>query len=272
MKEKIIPVVSIVVGLIAFFLTAQYFRSRLAEIERQRAALMAGMRQIKVFVATRDIPGGTTIAASDVRPDMIPEISAPDDVVLEKEGLQLLGKKTLYPISAKKPIQWSNIEGELPPPEGLSSSVHPGMRAVSIPVSGASAVSGMIAPNDRVDVLGTFTVQRPNGEMETETRTLLQDVTVLATGQTLAKQMTLRGRSQPRSSGYNSVTLEVTPREAEFLVFAQQMQGRLTLTLRHPSDVSYESNLPEVNMKYVDDKVQEMNQYRQQKIRRKTGL
>ena len=98
------------------------------------------------------------------------------------------------------------------------------MRAVSIPVSGAAGVSGMVRPNDCVDVLGSFVLPSSTGstdpsEMEMVTLTVLQNVTVLAIGSDT--QRTISDRKN--NSGYSSVTLQVTPREAEVLVFAQQM-------------------------------------------------
>ena len=152
--------------------------------------------------------------------------------------------------------------------------IQPGLRAVSIAVSGANSVSGMVEPNDRVDVLGTYSFPSKTsaGEMETVTLTLLQDVTVLATGQNLAKQEFMRNRNAMRSTSYSTVTLEVKPREAEFLVFAQQAQGRLTLVLRNSADSTYETTLPEINFKYLETKLPEMNLERQQKIRRKPGI
>ena len=73
------------------------------------------------------------------------------------------------------------------------------------------------------------------------------------------------------SSGYNTVTVEVTPREAELLVFVENMRGHLTLALRNPEDVSYEKNLPEVNFDMLERELPELNSYRQMILRHKNG-
>ena len=73
-----------------------------------------------------------------------------------------------------------------------------------------------------------------------------------------------------RAGGYTTVTLEVTPRETELLVFAQQLQGRLTLSLRNPSDVSFEKDLPSVDFNRLEESLPDLNQYRQRNIRHKT--
>ena len=139
-------------------------------------------------------------------------------------------------------------------------------------ISGASGVSGMVQPTDRIDVLGTFSFpsKRVPGEMETVTLTILQDVTVLATGQRLAKQNVYRRSG--RDTSYSTVTVEVTPREGELLVFAQQIKGRLALALRNPSDVSFESDLPEINFEHLESKLPELNLFRQRNIRHKRDL
>jgi pilus assembly protein CpaB len=193
--------------------------------------------------------------------------AVPETAVTKKDGKRLLGKKTLYKLKANDPVLWTDIEGG-DVRSGLAGIVGRKMRAISLSVSGAAAVSSMIRPTDRVDVLGTFSFPSKTvpGEMETVTLTVLQDVTVLATGQTTAKQISLRSS---RRTSYSTVTLETTPREAELLVFAQQIKGRLTLSLRNPTDGSFETDLPIINFDHLESKLPELNLYRQTEIRDK---
>ena len=102
---------------------------------------------------------------------------------------------------------------------------------------------------------------------------VLQDVSVIACGNQLAQSFA--GKSEvARSGGYNMVTLEVTPREAELLTFIQHMRGlgQLTLSLRHPDDVSFEKDLPEIDFKRLEGALPDLNLHRQRVIRRKTTL
>ena len=273
MKHKIIPILSILVGILAFFLSYRYLQARLAELARKEKELYEGARAIRVAAAAHDLPGGTTIKSGDVGALKVFKRSVGEQVVTPDQVEMIYGKKTLFTIKAKEPILWSYIEGGTPAGLGLAPIVKPGMRAISLSVGGAAAVTCMVEPNDRIDVLGTFSFpsQTVPGEMETVTLTVLQDVTVLATGRKLAKQA-LSDREDRRSRGYNTVTLEVTPREAELLVFAQQMKGRLTLSLRNPNDVSFEKNLPVINFEHLENKLPELNLYRQQNIRHKRKL
>jgi Flp pilus assembly protein CpaB len=92
-------------------------------------------------------------------------------------------------------------------------------------------------------------------------------VLVLATGKTTAK--TVQGDGFGSSPGnYSTVTLEVSPREAEMLAFAEQIRGRLSLSLRNRSDVSYEKELPKVDFAKIREEIESLNLKRQQKVAR----
>ena len=270
MNQKLIPIVSVAVGLLAFLLTYQYLRAKEREVEDIKRKIYESTRKVEVAGAARDIPAATVVAAEDLKLIEIEEWSAPDQVVRRAEGAMILGRKTRFQIKSGKPILWSDIEGGEMASQGLAPMVKPGLRALSLSVGGAAAVSGMVEPNDHIDVLGTFTLpsQTTPGEMESVTLTVLQDVTVLATGQQLAKQLSGARRTN-RDTGYSTVTLEVTPREAELLVFAQQARGKLTLSLRNPVDISFEKDLPSVDFKKLQTELPDLNLYRQKNIRMK---
>ena len=274
MKKNIVPIVSIVVGIVAFFLTLNYIRSREAEIEALKQEIYAGAQQIRVMAAARDIPSGTVIRADDLGTITVFSSNVGNLAVLPADGEMLIGKRTVFSIKAREPVMWSHIEGGMVAERGLSAIINPGLRAISLAVSGPAAVSGMLQPNDRVDILGTFTFPAKDhpGEMESVTLTVLQDVTVLATGQQTAHQRAAARDFGGRAAGYSSVTVEVTPREAEVLTFAQQLKGSLTLSLRNPGDVSFERNLPDVNFKHIEEKLPELNERRQREIRHKRNI
>ncbi|MDD4872563.1 MAG: Flp pilus assembly protein CpaB [Kiritimatiellae bacterium] len=273
MKQKIIPIISIVVGLLAFWLTGSYLRSQRDALEKERQKMYAGAKRVDIVVASSDIPSQTAIRKEDLGLDNVLESTVPPDVVTTDDAQQILGKKVIFAVGRNRAILWSNIEGaDRSADLSLAAIVSPRMRAISLPISGSAAVSSLILPNDRIDILGTFSFpsKKVPGQMETVTLTVLQDVTVLATGQTIAKQSNLRRRHMAGSASYNSITVEVTPREAELLVFAQQMKGSLMLSLRNPTDVSFEKDLPEVNFQQIQTSLPELNQYRQKVIRHST--
>jgi pilus assembly protein CpaB len=270
MKEKIIPIVSLLIGILAFMLTFNYLKSEQKKLKEIEANIYKNAQKVRVMAAANDIPAGTVIKSKDLGTLFVYKSSVGNQVVIPEDGKMLIGKKTLYRINAKEPIFWSHIDGGLAAAHGLAMIIKPGMRAISLAVSGAEAVSGMIQPNDRIDILGTFPFpsKEIEGEMETVTLTLLQDVSVLAAGQKLANQAATRSNR----AGYSSITVEVTPREAELLVFAQQMKGRITLSLRNMGDVSFEQDLPEVNFEHLQNALPDLNLFRQKNIRHKRNI
>ena len=85
---------------------------------------------------------------------------------------------------------------------GLGPMIPPGMRAVSVRVNDVVGVAGFVLPGMRVDVLVTG---KPPIAPDTETQTVLQNITVLSAGQTIQTD----GKSQPIVAPV--VTLLVNP-------------------------------------------------------------
>jgi pilus assembly protein CpaB len=266
MKDRIIPIVSVIVGVLAFLLTIQYIRGKEAKLRAERAELYKGAEKVSVVVADDVVPQGTVLKLTDLATMEVYKSGLRGDVITKAQAKLLVGRKTAFPLERRKPISWSDIEGGSPKLGSLSRIIQHGMRAVSLSIGGASGVSGMLRPGDRIDLLGTFSFPAPGaaGEMESVTLTVLQDVTLLATGQQLASDM---GRTTSRNSGgYNTITLEVTAEEAEVLVFAQNLKGRLYASLRNNADNQWKDKLPEVNFKYIEDELPAMNRRRQTQI------
>ena len=269
MKQKIILIASVAIGLLAAFLTHSYLLAKDREVAKWKADFERRHTKIDVICAKHDLPSGTVLTREDIGVISIFESAYREHVVKADDGLALIGRKTLNPLKGSNVIFWSDIAGGDPTAGGLSRDVKQKMRAISINVSGSGSVSGMVKPNDHVDVLGTFSFpsKKVEGEMELVTLTMLQDVLVLATGRETAKSQLLSSRRTAAS--YNMVTLEVTPREAEMLVFTEQIKGRISLALRNPDDVYFEKSLPRVDFQMIQSEIEKLNTYRQQQLLRK---
>jgi len=269
MKAKTILIVSVLAGLLAFWLTHRYLAG-----ERDR--LQAGVQRVKVIVAQSDLPAGATLRAEDLALKSVDRGAVGGQAVLPEETDLILGKKLRFGLRRFDPLLWAYVDAPERLRGGLAPAIQPGLRAVSLAIGGDAAVSGLVQPNDRVDILGTFTFPARNrpGQMETVTLTVLQDVSVLATGQRLARGEVFGGAAEGArgGAGYSMVTFEVTPREAELLVFAQALRGNLTMTLRHPDDPSFERTLPEVNFDVLEQSLPELNLFRQRNLRHKREL
>lgn len=266
MKQKVILIVAVIVGILAFALTHRY-------LQAERDRLYAGAEKIKTIVATVDLPAGTVLKVEDLGQLSVYKSAVGGQAVLPDDLNTILGKKLRTPVRRNDPLLWVHVDIPERLRGGLATTIKTGLRAISLAISGEAAVSGLVQPNDRVDILGTFTMPSRTavGQMEVVTFTILQDVSILATGQRMAK--TESGGAfgtDARVSAFSSVTVEVTPREAEQLVFTESMKGKMTLALRNPEDVGFEKDLPEVNFKYMEEKLKELNLLRQKEIRHKT--
>jgi len=269
MKQKLILIISVVIGLLAAVLTRSYLAAKDREVLRWKAEFDRKHAKIDVVGVKKDLPSGTVLTKDDIGSIKVFENAYRGHIVRTEDYLSLINRKTVRPLQANAVIFWSDIEGGEPGSRGLAGDIKQRMRAISVNVSGAASVSGMVKPNDHVDVLGTFSFpsKSAQGEMELVTMTVLQDVLVLATGKETAKTELI---ADPRAaSAYSMVTLEVTPREAEMLVFAEQIKGRISLALRNPDDVYFEKTLPRVDFQMIQAEIESLNTFRQQQILRK---
>lgn len=259
MKNKLIFLVAILIGGLAFMLNWQY-------LSKERAALYAGAEKVKIIVAQRDLPASTVLTIDDLALNDVFASNVGRDAFFETDLDSLLGKKMKYSARRGDPLRWSQVDMPRRTKTGLSHTIEKGKRAISLSIAGAPAVSGLVQPNDNVDIVGTFTFpSRTNPKnVESVTLTLMQNVTVIATGAQIAGQSSNGRGSQ---GGYSMVTFEVSPREAEVLIFAQQTRGQLYLTLRNPDDIYYEEELPSVNFELIETMLLDLNAQRQQEIR-----
>ena len=261
MKREIVLVASLAAGVLAAVLTRVYLSAKDAEVQGLKNAINAKYGTMDVLCFDKEVPSGTVLAKSDLGLKTVPAIGLRGQA-LELEDLgSALGRKTLLGHKRGDVLFWADLEGGNPAAAGLSADVKKTMRAVSINCSGAASVSSMVRPNDHVDVIGTFDFDRDGARGKNfVTCTILQNVLVLATGTRTAKT---RAKDLGLASGYSTVTLEVTPREAEMLAFAEQMKGRLVLSLRNRNDTSYEKELPKVDFEKIRGEIEELNLKRQ---------
>ena len=268
MKRNVVLIVSIAFGILAAVLTRLYISACEAEVTKQKETMLRRYGEIDVLCFGHDTPGGTVLDKSDLKVRAVPAVGMRGQALQPSDLDVVLQKKTLIAHRKGEVLFWSDIEGGNPGVRGLAYDVRKQMRAVSISCNTASSVSGMVRPNDHVDVIATFNFPDPETGMskgDPVTCTILQNVLVLATGSETAKsRVSEMGVVKP--SGYSTVTLEVTPREAEMLAFAEQIRGRLVLTLRNNADTSYEKELPKVDFEKIRTEIEELNLKRQQRL------
>lgn len=132
---------------------------------------------------------------------------------------------------------------------GLSRQISIGKRALSVQVTEDKAVSRLLKPGDRVDVLAL--VDYASGKKERlKVKTVLQDVLVLSTGLYVTNSVPIvnvkSGENDSRQmklnsyTNYSSVTLELTPFEVQKMVFLISAGNGIYLSLRNNDDKTIE--------------------------------
>ncbi len=180
---------------------------------------------VPVVVANSDLTFGTKLDQSQLRVVNFPKESVPEGSYAEIDSV--VGHTTKIFLAAREPVlrsKLSTVGG------GLSMRVVTSLRASSVDVKLASSVSGFVLPGDRVDVL--VTIDRPGsvGLNDAVTRTILQNVEVLASG-----PKTEQKDKEDKPSDIQTVTLLVDPEGAERLALGMH-EGKIHLTLRNPED------------------------------------
>lgn len=177
-----------------------------------------------IVVAAQDLPLGTLLEPAHLKTvpwlgEGLPPgfIASPEDAI---------GHGLLAPLRADEPVVTARLAGR-GSGAGLPVTIPAGMRAVSVRVDEVTSVGGFVAPGTRVDVLVTVPAGNGDGAV---TRMILQNVTTLATDQTI--QADPEGKPQTASV----ITLLVSPREAELLALATA-EGTIQLALRNGLDL-----------------------------------
>ena len=139
---------------------------------------------LEVMVAADDLQVGSRVEEHDVKVIRIPAADLPPGAPRKRSDV--IGHGVIVPISKGEFILPNRLAQENAG-SSLPSLIPPGMRAVSVRVNEVVSVAGFVTPGTRVDVLLTGT---PDGSGEQQTTTVLQNVTVLASGHTLERSST----------------------------------------------------------------------------------
>src|SRR5712671_491706 len=192
-----------------------------------QAALARSDQSEQIVVATADLGLADTVTSLHIKLVSWPKPSVPPGAL--RTAAEAEGRVVRSSIVAGEPL----IEGKLAPQLAGRGGIMPmlipeGQRGVTIRVDDAMRESGFVLPNSRVDVL----VSMPKaGSSEKIAKMILQDVTVLAAGQTVEMK-----DNKPVTN--TTVTLSLTPQQVERLAVAQS-EGRLMLVQRNLRDTQF---------------------------------
>lgn len=234
MKNRRALIYSIVAAVLALMFQCSY-------IQKREEQLRGDYELIEVMVAKRNIPKDFKLDETMVTFEKIPKkYVQPKALHKIDEILGQISGSTIFEGEQIISTKLLSIEDA-----GLAFKIPKGYRAFSVSVDEISGVGGHVRPGNYVDVMGIFDF---GDERKADQRavTLLQNVYVLAAGDDLgqAVPVNISGRDEgllakemmdqqvtTREKIYRSVTVMLTPDEAQKVMLAQEV-GALTLSLR----------------------------------------
>ncbi len=209
-------------GLVAMLLSQKLLKDHMAQIDaKERAA----HKMVKVVVASRDVQRGEPIEPDRFALREVPAEYVHASALRPEQFDQYVGQRLAAPLKAGEPLLDLHLESTS---LVFSATLAKGNRALTTEVDEVNSISGMLRPLDHIDLMVTARASGGNG---TETTfPLMSNVEVLATGQVTRKR---DANSQART--YTTITLSVSPQDAERIVVAKN-SGKLTAVLRNPDD------------------------------------
>jgi len=197
---------------------------------------------VNVVAASGDISARTTLSS-----DMLQIVAVPADQALSgsySDAASLVGLTTRYPLSDGEQVTAGKIGETQKDDDSLARVVPPGKRAIAIAAKQEAIVAGLILPGDLVDVIAVFSA---SGSSPDKAVTILQNVEVLAVGETAQEPIpppenagdatpgSVRLGQTPGDAGPQpdaaTVTVAVTPEQAQIVALTQET-AKLWLSLR----------------------------------------
>lgn len=237
MRSKVlILVVALVIGVAAAVFAAKY-------IEGARSRVEAQDQPVEVLVAQQDLPAGMTgdelVAEELLALETVPLRYVSDDAISSTAAIR--GK--ILTVSMSKGELVAESRFSLPEAAGLSFAVPEDFVAIALPNAADRGVAGLIRPGDSVAVYATF--EAGTGLENARTKLILRKARVLAVGaSTTSISRTTPTEEKATGAGTlaaptaaakegdvpGTITLALSPGDAEKLVFAQEL-GRVWLAL-----------------------------------------
>jgi pilus assembly protein CpaB len=213
--------IGLVIALVIAFLLSSFVYKQF-----QKASVVTPTSTQSLVVAAVPLPLGTRLEASNLRVIQWP--SNQQVAGMHSRVEEVASRAIITPLAANEPV----LEGKLAPKEsgaGLSATIPEGLRGVSVAVNEVVGVAGFVTPGTMVDVLVTGRVIGKESAQGDVTRTILENIRVLAAGQKVEQDR----EGKPQTVAV--ITLLVTPDEATKLTMAST-DGKIQLALRNTID------------------------------------
>src|SRR5882724_12569671 len=199
-KTMILMFVAIGCGLAASYMTSRVIAERNAD--------QGEVEKISVLVAKKNMNLGTHLKNPEHQFEEKFFVKGEEPKKAIRTFDLLKDKRLNKPISAEQFVTEEDLVDKVN--DGLSAVVQPGMRAIGLKVTAESSGGGFVLPHSRVDLVHVV-----RNEKETTSKIIMQNVLVLAVDQAAVKP------EDKNSFIPQTVTVEVTPKQAEALALAQ---------------------------------------------------
>jgi pilus assembly protein CpaB len=213
--------IGLVIALVIAFLLSSFVYKQF-----QKASIVKPTSTQTLVVAAVPLPLGTRLDASNTRLIQWPANQQVTGMFTRIEDVA--NRAIITPLAENEPV----LEAKLSPKEsgaGMPSTIPEGMRALSVAVNEVVGVAGFVIPGTTVDVLVTGRVLGATSGGANITRTILENVRVLASGQKIEPDR----EGKPQTVAV--ITLLVSPDDATKLTMAST-QGKIQLALRNTID------------------------------------
>ena len=245
-RRTLIIIIAIAVGAVAAISTVLYVNS-VQSRANHNAKLVA------VYVIAKDVPknttGDTAIAAGLIKKSSIPKQFYPATAVTNVNEIKGRVTPNLLP-AGQILVEREFVEPNVANQSFSTTNIPAGQVAISIAVDSTKAVSGLIVPGDKVDlVFFGGTANAKGTEAGSYAHVMYQNVNVIAIGTTAApKQGDTTAPASVNTAG--TFTFALPPDAAERVLLAANAGG-LTLALVPPDNQPV--TIPAVSATAIDN-------------------
>ncbi|WP_225780824.1 Flp pilus assembly protein CpaB [Xenophilus sp. Marseille-Q4582] len=191
---------------------------------------------VGVVVARTDVPRNAVVDTGNFAVRQVAADLVPPDAVFPEDIERAEGQTLKLDLPRGRSLQWGYLSSGATP--SFSDSIQSDKRALTIAVDELNSISGMIRPNDRIDLFYIAeSVQPQGGGGSGNNRVvvpLLQNIFVKATGNITRREVP-PGGGEPVERQYSTLTLDLSPSETGRVILAQE-QGALRAVLKHATD------------------------------------
>ncbi len=218
-KSMVLILIALGCGLVASIAISQV-------MERGAKSGPATLETTQIYVATNDIDMNEQLNATNVRVEDWPKSKVPEGAIVDLEQIQdHFARVRFY---EGEPILQAKLANEI---DGPAIKIPAGYRVCSLKVQIDTAVSGLVNPGDRVDIIGYF--RKSQDIPRTGTRAILHNVRIFAVNSETETEIDTEGTAIVAKT----VSLLVEQSQVAKLMLATEL-GTLRLALRRPNETT----------------------------------